>query len=254
MEGEHGVRTRIITAYAPVGGKDSGPKSYWRQHVRYIENNSLNTNPFKMFCDDLCEVLTTWRSKGDRIILMMDANDNVFNGKLSKRLAEEPIGMKEAVHGLKHGQGPSTHFRNTKSVPIDGIWHTPEIQVRKASYLPFDFVVGDHRPVVVDFSQASILGVNLPRVVASEARRLNSKIDRVREAYIDRLEESFQESRILERLREIKRTATYPLSKEAADALEKIDKEMEAQMLYAEKSVGSSTPTTMNLVPRCRSG
>ena len=64
---------------------------------------------------------------------------------------------------------------------------------------------------------------------------MNSKIDRVREAYIDRLEESFQESRILERLREIKRTATYPLSKEAADALEKIDKEMEAQMLHAEK-------------------
>ena len=146
-----------------------------------------------MFCDDLCEVLKTWRSKGDRIILMMDANDNVFSGKLSKRLAEEPIDMKEAVHGVKPGQGPNTHIRNTKSVPINGIWHTPEIQVRKASYLPFDLCLGDHRPVVVDFSQASILGVNLPRVVASEARRLNSKIDRVREAYIDRLEASFKE-------------------------------------------------------------
>lgn len=30
MEGEHGVRTRLITAYAPVGGKDSGPESYWK--------------------------------------------------------------------------------------------------------------------------------------------------------------------------------------------------------------------------------
>ena len=68
-----------------------------------------------------------------------------------------------------------------------------------------------------------------------EARRLNSKIDRVREAYIDRLEASFKESQVLERLKEIKRTVTYPLSQEATDALEKIDREMEAQMLYAEK-------------------
>ena len=53
--------------------------------------------------------------------MMMDANDNVFNGKLSKRLAEEPIGMNEAVHSVKPGQGPNTHIRNTKSVPIDRI-------------------------------------------------------------------------------------------------------------------------------------
>ena len=198
MEGEHGVRTRLITAYAPVGGKDSGPESYWKQQLRYIQNNSLNTTPFKMFCDDLCEVLKTWRSKGDRIILMMDANDNVFKGKLSKRLADKPIEMKEAVHGVKPGQGPNTHSSNTKLVPIDGIWHTPEIQVRTAAYLPFDLCLGDHRPVVVDFLQALILGVKLPRVVAAEARQLNSKIDWVREAYIDRLQASFKESRILE--------------------------------------------------------
>ena len=168
--------------------------------------------------------------------------------------------MKEAVHGVKAGQGPNTHSSNTKLVPIDGIWHTPEIQVRTAAYLPFDLCLGDHRPVVVDFSQASILGVKLPRVVAAEARRLNSKIDRVREAYIDRLEASFKESRILERLREIKRTATYPLSKEAAEALEKIDREMEAHMLHTEKKCRKFyanhyefSPTVKKWLDRCHS-
>ena len=52
--------------------------------------------------------------------------------------------MKEAVHGVKPGQGPNTHINNTKSVPIDGIWHTPELTVRKACYLPFDPSLGDH--------------------------------------------------------------------------------------------------------------
>ena len=92
------MRTRLITAYAPVGGKNSGDKSYYKQHLRYIYLKSLRTNPFQMFCDDLCDVLQLWRSQGDRIILMMDANSNVYNGKLSKRLAQEPIGMREAVH------------------------------------------------------------------------------------------------------------------------------------------------------------
>ena len=40
---------------------------------------------------------------------------------------------------------------------------------------------------------------------------------------------------MLEQLKEIKRTATYPLSKEAVDALEKIDRKMEVQILHAEK-------------------
>ena len=166
---------------------------------------------------------------------MMDANDNVYNGKLSKRLAEDPIGMKEAVHGVKAGWGQSIHISNTKSVPIDRIWHMPELTIRKLCYLSFDLTLGDNRPVVAKFTQASVLEVNLPRVVAQETIRLNSKIDRIREPYIKRLEKAFKESRVLERLREIKRTVTYPLSQEAADALEKIDKEMEAQILYAEK-------------------
>ena len=88
---------------------------------------------------------------------------------------------------------------------------------------------------MADFVQSTVLGLNLPRVVAPEARRLNSKIDRIREPYIETLENSFKKAQVLERLREIKRTATYPLNKEAAAALEKIDKEMEGYMLHAKK-------------------
>ena len=109
--------------------------------------------------------------------------------------------MKEAVHEVKSGQGPSTHMENKKGTPINGIWHTPELALRGASYLPFDPSLGDHRPVVTDFIQSSVLGLNLPRVVAPEARRLNSKINRIREPYIETLENSFKEARVLERLR-----------------------------------------------------
>ena len=89
---------------------------------------------------------------------------------------------------------------------------------------------------------------------------MNSKIDRIREPYIEMLENSFKEARVLERLREIKKTATYPLNEEAAAALEKIDKEMEGYMLHAEKKCRKFyanhydfSPTVKLWLDRCHS-
>ena len=79
-----------------------------------------------MFRDDLCAVLKQWRGLGDRIVLMMDANDNVLNGHITRALAEEGIELKEAVHTQTHGEGPKTYFRGKQS--IDGIWYTPDLE------------------------------------------------------------------------------------------------------------------------------
>ena len=100
-----------------------------------------------MFEDDLVTALEQWRTRGDRIILMMDANNNVFNSRLTK-LLKDKLEMCEAVHGLVLGQGPNTHVDG--SVPIDGIWYTPDLTLERASYLPFDPQLGDHRPVMAD--------------------------------------------------------------------------------------------------------
>ena len=125
LEGESGHRTKIITAYAPVGNERSSTGSNWKHQQRYIQKNNLLTTVFEMFCDDLCTLLQDWQSQNDRIILLMDANNNVHNGTLSKRLAGDLIQMKEAVHKVKRGQGPNTHIRGSE--PFDGIWHTPEL-------------------------------------------------------------------------------------------------------------------------------
>ena len=83
LEGEPGHITKTITAYAPVGGSDSTFTSNWKHQHRYIQNNNLRTTVFNIFCDDLCTLLKSWRRQGDRIILLMDANNNVHKGKLS---------------------------------------------------------------------------------------------------------------------------------------------------------------------------
>ena len=52
---------------------------------------------------------------------MMDANNNVFDGRLTKTLKSK-LEMQEAVHTAVPGQGPKTHKED--SVSIDGIWYT----------------------------------------------------------------------------------------------------------------------------------
>ena len=123
----------------------------------------------------------------------MDANNNVFNGRLTK-LLKDKLEMCEAVHKQVPGQGPNTHIDG--SVPIDGIWYTPDLTLERASYLPFDPQLGDHRPVMAEFTQESVLGARLPRVVPHKARRLTSKVKRICQKYVDNLEGMFRKYKI----------------------------------------------------------
>ena len=71
--------------------------------------------------------------------------------------------MKEAVHASVPGRGPDTHQEGSK--PIDGIWFTPDLTLEKASYLAYDPQLGNHRPVIAQFTQVSVLGAKMPRIV-----------------------------------------------------------------------------------------
>ena len=64
LEGEPGHSTRVVTAYAPCGSNSSGVSTYFKQAKRYTQNINLNTNPKKMFREDLYAVLQQWRKRG----------------------------------------------------------------------------------------------------------------------------------------------------------------------------------------------
>ena len=69
-----------------------------------------------MFRDDLLDFIKSRRQKNKRVVLMMDANENMVTGVMSKELAQEGIDMKEAVHGMTEGLGPKTHFHGKESI------------------------------------------------------------------------------------------------------------------------------------------
>ena len=104
-----------------------------------------------------------------------------------------------------------------------------------ASYLPFHGNIGDHRPVVADTTIQSILGTNIPKIILLAARRLNSKVDRIRIPYVEKLEALFKEYNIFERLQALSTNADHPASADARAALEALNNQFEDFMLSAEK-------------------
>ena len=162
-----------MTAYAPTGNKDSKFGSYYKQILRYIQRKGLRTNPKAMFREDLCRELRHWRSLGDQVLLMMDANENVLDGAMVKKMALSNIGMRAAVHSQTMGHGPKTHIRGSQS--IDDIFFSPGLVVAGASYLPFCEDLGDHRNPIADVTVDSLLGRNLPNIAPPKARKLSSK-------------------------------------------------------------------------------
>ena len=186
-----------------------------------------------MCCNDLCVVLRQWRARGDIIVFMIDANKNIKDNMLSRTLAAEDITLKEAVRSVSPGHGPITHFRGTEL--IEGIWYTPDMELRGTDYLPFDVDMRDYWPVLTNFTQTLLLGVNLPHIVQPAARRLNSQVDRIRDKYNKDLKYKFRQGQFFEWLKNIGQEQFYLISRQAKEALEKIDHEMTDLMLSTEK-------------------
>ena len=83
------------------------------------------TYPRVKFREDLIRLLKIWREAGDRIIVCIDANENIYSKAIGKALTEEGAGleMKEVVGEFTGKKIGPTHFRG--QLPINGIWATP---------------------------------------------------------------------------------------------------------------------------------
>lgn len=108
----------------------------------------------------------------EQIILFIDANEHVLTGKLPQRLFAE-LDMNEATNTRWGEEEPMTRIRG--SFPIDGVYHTKDIEIMSTVQLSFHESVGDHRSVVVDISTRSATGELGFKIVQPKARRLSSK-------------------------------------------------------------------------------
>ena len=109
----------ICITYRPCHNLD-GLRTVWSQQARYFKDHEDIEQPdvHALFIRDLCKFLGDLRDNGHNVVLGMDANDNVRDGKVTKALME--IGMYEAVISNYGGESvPATCATNKQRKPID---------------------------------------------------------------------------------------------------------------------------------------
>jgi hypothetical protein len=104
------------------------------------------TCPRKHFHDDLMKQLNKWHQEGDRLVVCMDANEEIYKKSLGKSLTStEGLNMVEVVGVFTGKQIGATFFRGSK--PIYGKWATQDLVVTHACVMPVGF--WHRRPSIV---------------------------------------------------------------------------------------------------------
>jgi hypothetical protein len=128
-----------------------------------------------------CWPLAGIRGPGDRIIIFIDMNKHIITGTLPKEF--QRLGLLEATHLNWEGTKPST-FVFGKGEPIDGIFHSPELEITAVMQLSFYEGVGDHKTTIIDVTTRSVIGKFERRVVTTQSRRLLTRNEKSMKEYI----------------------------------------------------------------------
>jgi hypothetical protein len=227
------VTTRIVCGYNPCGNDrpNSGTVYHQQRHYWVVKRKCL-TCPRVKFWEDLLQQLGRWREQGDKLIVCLDANEDIYKKAIGKALTlVDGLAMKEVVGEFTGKKIGPTYFRGSK--PIDAIWATSDVQVAGACIMPAGYGIGDHRLFVVDFVAASLIGNEPKKIVRPQARRLNCRIPTAVREYNKRLEEKIRKHRLLERVGAIHQSDLSAINKKRQ--LDRVDAECKDYMKNAEK-------------------
>ncbi len=152
------------------------------------------------FRQDLVKALKQWREEGDRLIVCMEANEDIYKKLIGKTLTDtEGLNMVEAVGEFTGKKIEPTFFRGLK--PIDGIWTTADVILMHACMMPAGFGMGDHHLFVLDMQASSLIGEEPLKVQQFTSRHLNTKVSSgAMRNYLACLEASLSHHRLIERM------------------------------------------------------
>ncbi len=98
FKGDKG-RTRVICGYNPCYNKSLKSSTTYQQHRRFLITQKKDlTCPRTKFKADLVSQLQQWREEGDRLIVCLDANKDIYKKSLGKSLTNiDGLAMKEVI-------------------------------------------------------------------------------------------------------------------------------------------------------------
>ena len=191
---------RIITFYRPCKGETQDVEyslCTYAQHKRYFDNEHIE--PRERFLQDLSDFIQECLDKNEKVVVMGDLNEDVRNTSYFSNL-----GLQEAITS-KFKYPPPTYNRSTQfSRPIDGIWTTPDIIIKKCGYSAFDEnSLSDHRLIWMDIDFSSALGCPWNMIPRSKPRRLKCSDPRLVKRYNKLVKDALQEENLFDRIKKL---------------------------------------------------
>jgi len=111
----------------------------------------------------LTEYIRNAIHKRFEIVIYLDANENMDNGRIAKSFKE--LGLIETTSSFTTDPAPNTFI--TGSTLIDAVWVSPNIALVALSMIPFYFKVGNHRVFIINFI-LELLYLSLGRIILVE--------------------------------------------------------------------------------------
>ncbi len=202
IRGQEGVHTRTVSVYRPC--QIGGPESVGAQHRRVMSQLDRDEDPRAAVYRDLGQDVEKWLADGDNLIIGIDANEDIRTGDTKK--AFEEWGLREAIISKFGAQAvPATYHRNENRIPIDGLWHTPGIEILKCGYLGFGEGCpnADHRVLWADFATQDVLGCEPPPLTQATIRKLLSDHPKLAEIYIKEVTKQVRANKLDQQLADV---------------------------------------------------
>ena len=229
FKGSGNPSARIVCAYVPNFRSRNSHWSAYDQQVRGLTQDGLvGACPREQFWIDLESEIIKWQKLGDQLIFAGDWNQDVRAVTLFPEYDLHDVLLR------RHGQdAPATHNRG--SVPIDGIFCSPTLDIRRGGFLGFDDICGDHRGLWIDLPLHTIVGFRMPKVIIPKARRLRTEDPRVADKYRSSLESFYAKHDLYNRIARLHSSAVFPLSSSDAQEYERLDQLRQTGMFQAER-------------------
>ena len=237
----------VLTAYQVCKATNPGTNTAAEQQKTKLLMRDMNKprkkselDPRKAFIEDFNNLLKNIREEKHEIIVMMDANECIYEraSKLRNLMSKYEL---TDVHRYHHETNDSadwnTYSRGSKK--IDYIFGTPGVieWTKKCGMEEFNArIQSDHRGLWMDVDMKSLLGGKVPDLTPPRQRGVTGKDPKSTRKFREKLHEYLIEHQFERRMETIQElTADGSITEEVADMIQALDRDLERGMLSAEK-------------------
>ena len=168
-----------------------------------LDNIGNTINPRDAFYEDLGKEIKKWSEAGDQIIVGIDANEDVREGK-TKEFFDKMNMYESIISSHPDSSILSTNSNSSHSKPIDGIFLSHSLTSIASGYMAFgDGCQSDHRVLWIELTYEQAFGYISPPLKSAPPRRLTCAVPSRVESYISQVKSALKEEGLITDLNKI---------------------------------------------------